>query len=125
MAWKPRQREEKQIINGGNIYQNTTEIVPDKLNQSIHELYFGAYQNLIKQIGLHTNLEVGLHIRVEELDGMPYTPNSVLKCRIETIPIVEQEYRYLKTKPVIEPCVPYNRKCTLKERLKILFKGGL
>lgn len=124
MAWKPRQREEKQIINGGNIYQNTTEIVPDRLNQSIHKLYFGAYLNLIKQIGLHTNLEVGLHIRVEELDGMPYTPNSVLKCRMETIPIVEQEYRYLKTKE-IEPYVPYNRKCTLKERLKILLKGEL
>ena len=62
-----------------------------------------------------------MHISVEKR-YIPYTDKQGLKCRIETIPIVEQEYRYLKTKPVIEPYVPYNRKCTLKERLRILFR---
>ena len=125
MAYEERREEPKVIIPGGNIYQNTVEIEYDKpLKNAIHELYFGAYQNLISQVGLHPNLEIGMHISVEKR-YIPYTDKQGLKCRIETIPIVEQEYRYLKTKPVIEPYVPYNRKCTLKERLKILFKGEL
>lgn len=122
MAYEERREEPKVIIPGGNIYQNTVEIECDKpLKNAIHELYFGAYQNLINQIGLHPNLELGMHVHIEK-QYIPYTNKQGLKCRIETMPIIEQEYRYLKTKSVIEPYVPCNRKCTLKERLKILFR---
>ena len=121
---KPEQKEEpKVIINGGNIYQNTTE-VGNSLTHSLHELYFGAYQNLIQQIGVHPNLEIGMHVSVTK-EFIPYTNKQELRCRIDTIPIYHQEYRCLKAEPIINPYVPHNRKCTLKERLKILFKGEL
>ena len=118
--------EEKIIINGGNIYSNYVKKQFDEpMSRALHELYFNAYQNLLGQLGLHDHLELGLHISVFPTISPYDNPENVdLHCRMETIPIVEQEYRYLKTKE-IEPYVPYNRKCTLKERLKILFKGEL
>ena len=89
------------------------------------QTYFGAYQNLLGQLGLHDNLELGLHISVFPTISPYDNPDrTTLYCRMDTIPIYEQEYRCLRTKEV-EPYVPYNRKCTLKERLKILLKGEL
>ena len=124
MAYEEIKEEPKVIIDGGNIYQNMVEIEYGKpISNAIHELYFGAYQNLIRQIGLHPNLELGMHVHIEK-QYIPYTDKQSLKCRIETIPVIE-EVRYLNVKPTIEPYIPYNRKCTIKERLKILFKGEL
>lgn len=115
--------EEKIVINGGNIYSNYVKKQFDEpMSRVLHELYFQAYQNLLGHIGLHNNIELGLHIKVFPTISPYDNPENVdLHCRMETIPIVEQEYRYLHPQEV-EPYVPYNRKCTLKERLKILFR---
>lgn len=119
--------EEKIVINGGNIYSNYVKKQFDEpMSHALHELYFQAYQNILGHIGLHNNIELGLHIKVFPTISPYDNPENVdLHCRIETIPIIEQEYRYLKVEPELEPYVPRSRKCTLKERLKILFKGEL
>lgn len=126
MAKEEPINEPKVVINGGNIYQNVTEVLENRpLSHSIHEVYFGAYQNLINQIGTHSNLELAIHIRVSK-EFIPETNKEMLRCKIETIPIVEEQYKYyIANEPkVIEPYIK-QRKCTFKERLKILFKGEL
>ena len=126
MACEQTRLSEKFIVPGGNIYSNTVIKEPDEpMSHALHELYFGAYQNLLGQLGLHDNLELGLHISVFPTISPYDNPDrTTLYCRMDTIPIYEQEYRYLCPQEV-EPYMPHNRKCTLKERLKVLFKGEL
>ena len=118
MACEQTRLSEKFIVPGGNIYSNTVVKEPDEpMSHALHELYFGAYQNLLGQLGLH----ISVFPTISPYDNPDRT---TLYCRMDTIPIYEQEYRCLRTKEV-EPYAPYNRKCTLKERLKILLKGEL
>ena len=119
--------EEKIVIPGGNIYSNTVKkTADDTMNKALHTLYFNAYQNLLNEIGLHSNIELGLHIRAfSDISQFEGPDNMTLYCRMDTIPIIEQEYRYIKSNVEIEPYIPHNRKCTLRERLKILFRGEL
>lgn len=118
--------EEKIIFPGGNIYSNCVKKKFDEpMNRALHQLYFNAYQNIINHIGLHNNIELGLHIKVfPTIPEYDDPANTDLYCRIETIPIVEQ-CRYLEIQPDIKPYTPFNRKGTIKERLKFLFKGEL
>lgn len=126
MAKEEQRIEPKFTVPGGYTYSNICDFDEQYKSKSIHELYFNAYQNLVEHIGLHTNMEIGLHIKITK-EPHPYTekPGYYLRCKIETIPIIEENYRYLKSMLDMEPYTPYNRKCTLKERLKILFKGEL
>lgn len=119
--------EEKIVIPGGSIYSNTVKkTIDDSMNKALHSLYFNAYQNLLNEIGLHSNIELGLHIRVfSDINEFEGPDNMTLYCRMDTIPIYEQVYTCLNVKPEIEPYMPHNRKCTLRERLKILFRGEL
>ena len=127
MANEQTKYEETFIVPGGNIYSNTVELDGVKpMTQAINELYFGAYSNLINQIGLHNNLELALYIKINKTDRMPVYATPELRCRMETIPIIQHDVSYYKpTYNELTPCTPHNRKCTLKERLKILFRGEL
>lgn len=113
--------EEHQIIDGGCTIGARVNIedLQNNKHRAINEIRWKLYQELIKQVGEHPNIEGCFYVNTW-IDINPYNNEISLCGRIQTINV------NVCTITIAKPLeyMP-NGKLSLKQRLKILFKGEL
>lgn len=123
MAREQKIEPDKMIINGGNVYTDYIELEErEPLTRAIQRLHFMAFQHIQKEFGIWPNMEFGIHCKIEK-QREEYSDKQCIRCRIETIPVIHEEYRVIM--PVEHSPYSVQRKLNFGERIKILFKGVL
>ena len=87
----------------------------------LNELHDILFQMLQKEIGYDDDVQLAIYIDLKPDNNMHQYRGSV-----KSIPVYQQEVQTYKYNSSIAPYwYPTNRKLTIKEKLKILFKGEL
>lgn len=87
----------------------------------LHDLHKMLFEMLQQQIGYNDDIQLAIYI-----DLNPDVNMHQYRGSIKSIPVYQQEVQIYKYNYSIAPYwYPTNRKLTIKEKLKILFKGEL